>query len=336
MRILDRKLQRGAQLIGIERAVAGLIEPARIFGDEGFVTDLPPVADAGRVSCQISLVLGPIVGRALTREAHRDVGIAFAGRKAVAHGDDKNVAHLHRRCGNLAAADFDRDLQPARIGHGEFDGLVARLGDGIAADVLSTLGRGEPGACQDAWLIDTGQSGNDDMALRVHVVVVGGAGETVGGGRPAGLAIHARCPAVLVPCLQRALGREHGREPSARIECLIRGAMHFRVGRIGEETERVLKLPLDVRRGPGRRRNHAQRQQGRKQKPDRKEAHDQMQSLLFSHTTRTQHGTQPCAAPPGPARTAVPQTRPRHCASARRVTLASGEMAGRSRTGSCP
>ncbi len=52
MRIFDRKLQRGAHLLGIERAMASLIEPARILLDERAVAELAPRADACRIAGQ--------------------------------------------------------------------------------------------------------------------------------------------------------------------------------------------------------------------------------------------------------------------------------------------
>ena len=77
--------------------------------DEGLVADLLPGSDARRIAVQ-----GPsfaradaVVGGALAREAHRHVGIAFAGAEAVADADDENVANLERLARHLDAADLE-------------------------------------------------------------------------------------------------------------------------------------------------------------------------------------------------------------------------------------
>ena len=59
MRVLDGELQRGPQLVRVERAVAGLVLPARVLLDEVLVADLLPVADAGRIAGERRIVGAP-------------------------------------------------------------------------------------------------------------------------------------------------------------------------------------------------------------------------------------------------------------------------------------
>src|SRR6185437_1683583 len=78
MRVFDRKLQRGAHLLGIERAMARLIEPARILLDEGAVAKLAPGTDACRIAAQAAVDADrAVVGATLARKAHREIGIAL-------------------------------------------------------------------------------------------------------------------------------------------------------------------------------------------------------------------------------------------------------------------
>ena len=134
MGIFDGQLQGSPHLMRIERAVAGLIEPARVFADERLVADLLPVADAGGVADEIGVgTRFTIVSRPIARETHGRIGVAFTRAKAVAHGDNENVADLGLRAQLFAAADLDFQADAAGISDIESEGLIARLRNRFAA-----------------------------------------------------------------------------------------------------------------------------------------------------------------------------------------------------------
>ena len=63
---LERQLEGNAQLVGIERAVAGLIEPARVPFDKCIVADILPWSHARRITSELTRSAGlAVVGRAL-------------------------------------------------------------------------------------------------------------------------------------------------------------------------------------------------------------------------------------------------------------------------------
>jgi len=245
--VLDGELQRGAQLMGIERAVAALIGPAGVLLDEGLVADLLPRADARRIAAEIGASAGSVVGGAVAGEAHGHIGIALAGGEAVAHADDEQVADLHILRRHLAAADLDAHGGAGWIGNIEAYLLAARLRDRIAAHRPSAR-RGEPGATEAARLVDIVDTEDDAVRGGVDVALAVLAGEAVGARIPAGVAEHRFRPAVLVARGQRLLGRED------RALKLVGGrqrkegcAVYLRVGGIGKEAEGIFDTPGDLR-----------------------------------------------------------------------------------------
>ena len=248
MRVLDGKLQRGAQLMRIERAMARLVLPARVLLDELLVADRTPVADARRVAGQ----RGVVVGRTIGREAHRHIRIALARGKAVPHADDEQIADLHEDLGDLPAADVDRHPGAVRIGDLELQRRIARQRDGLAA--LAPAGRlGAPGAIDGLRVVEPLHVRQDGVALGVQIVGALAAAVPVALAVPAGLGEHGRAPPVGVALGHQALGRQHRALALGVSQAHPGGAMHLGVGWIEEEAERVLDLPGDARLGMRRR-----------------------------------------------------------------------------------
>ena len=95
MRIFGTQLQRRAQLLRIERAMARLIKPAGVFIDERLVADLAPIANAGGITGQIALISRTaVVGGPVSREADRYIRIALARGKTVAHAGNREYRGL--------------------------------------------------------------------------------------------------------------------------------------------------------------------------------------------------------------------------------------------------
>ena len=112
MWVLDGELQCCAQLMRIQRAMAGLIQPLGVLGDEFGIADLFPGADACGIAVQHhGLGTRTILGCALGRQAHGHVGIAFAGAETVAEPDDKQVGDLDGILCDLLAADLQNELR---------------------------------------------------------------------------------------------------------------------------------------------------------------------------------------------------------------------------------
>ncbi len=248
MRVLDGELKGRTQLVRIERTMAGLVDPARVLVDELGVADLAPVADAGGIAGERDILLGvAVVGGALTREPHRDIGIALAGTEAVAHADDKQVDDLEVGAGHFLAADLDRQTHAGRIGYVEPQRLAAQLGDRFAAGNALGAWRCEPGALDRGRILDAAHLGDDGVARRIDVSAAVRANVAVAFGIPAGLADHGAGPAVGVAARQRPLGGQD------RLAAFLVGEvgegrpMHFGVGGIIEETEWVLDAPGDLR-----------------------------------------------------------------------------------------
>ena len=122
--VLDRERQRGAQLIAVQRAVAGGRHPARAVA-------VPVAGRGGRaggavVAGLVALVAEPArpeifaarraeeapEAEALVGERDRPVGIAFAGGDRVAHSRDQQIADL----------DLGRDAVDAVVRPGDADG----------------------------------------------------------------------------------------------------------------------------------------------------------------------------------------------------------------------
>ena len=154
MVILEAELQRGAQLMRIERAVAALIDPAGILLDERRVADLFPRADAGGIASEVAVAGAlAVVGAAVARKTHRHVRVAFAGSEAVAHADDEQILDDDLLVRHLAAADLDADRGAGRIGNGKVRLFAARLRDDLAAQRPAER-RCQPGAGDARRLVD--------------------------------------------------------------------------------------------------------------------------------------------------------------------------------------
>ena len=125
--------------------------------------------------------------------------------------------------------------------------LAARLRDDLAAQRAAERRR-QPGAAQAGGFVDVIDLERDAVRFRIDVAAAVLAGEAVVARVPARVAEHRLRPAVLVAGAERLLGGED------RMLQLILGrqrqegrAVHLGVGGIGEEAERVLDAPGDLR-----------------------------------------------------------------------------------------
>ena len=260
MRIFDCELQCGPHLMRIERAVARLILPARVFLDESRVADLAPIANARGVPCQIIVVAGfTIVGRAITRKAHRNVGVAFARAKAVAKRNNQHVAHFDIGLQNFAPADLDFDAEASGVGHLECDRLAARLFDDFAARFFAVARGGQPPARQFRCFIEPGDFRNDAVALWIDVIGVLGTAVPVLGSVPAHFTNHRRRPAFVVAELQSLFGREDRRRFLFGCQRPVGCPVHFAIGGVGEKPEGIFDAPFDHRPRMCRRHSAAHR-----------------------------------------------------------------------------
>src|SRR5438445_150377 len=101
MRAFHRERERGAQLIAVERAMAGGAHPARalprpilaaeIFARQGSAGLV--AGEAGAAGAVIFAAGKPLEAETLVGEPHRPVGISFTGGNRVAHSGDEHVAH---------------------------------------------------------------------------------------------------------------------------------------------------------------------------------------------------------------------------------------------------
>ena len=158
MRILDGELQRRAQLMRIERAMARLVLPARILLDESLVADRAPVADARRIA-----------GKAWRRSRQNDraridrhIRIAFAGAEAVAHADDEEIGDLHLHLGNrrppistVTQAPGDRGSRVAP---------ACRRAASRPCRARPAARRGQPGAVDGLRVLEPVHAGQDGVA----------------------------------------------------------------------------------------------------------------------------------------------------------------------------
>ena len=249
MRVLDGELQCGPQLVRVERAMAGLVLPARVLLDELRVADVLPVADAGRIAGERGIVGGDaVVGGALRREAHRHVGVALAGGEAVAHADDEQVGDAGGRLRHLAAADLHADPGAGGVWHVELHRRVAGQRHRLLARPASLpLRRGQPAAIDGLRVLEPLQPRQDRMALGIKIVGTLAARVAVACSVPAGLGEGEGAPSVWMSLAQRPLRRLHGMVALALRQAEPGRAMHLGVGRIEEEPERVLDLPHDLR-----------------------------------------------------------------------------------------
>ncbi len=112
--IFDADLQRGAQLVTVERPMTGFIEPLRLAR---------------------AIIAGParieILVAAVGRELHRHIGIPLARGEAVTKADDEEI--LHRDfCGNpLLARDSNRNGCTLRVRNRGRHRILAGCHDGF-------------------------------------------------------------------------------------------------------------------------------------------------------------------------------------------------------------
>src|SRR5262249_29609536 len=155
----------GAQLMRIERAMTGLVQPAGVFVYEGALADGLPVSDPGGIPAELGLVVArTVVGGALAREPYRHVRIALAGGEAVAHADDEEIGDARQHLRHLPAADFDLDPGTGRIGNLQLHRRVAGKRYGLASATASAR-RGQPGAVHHLRIGQPVETGSDHVAL---------------------------------------------------------------------------------------------------------------------------------------------------------------------------
>ena len=272
MRILDRELQRDAQLMRIERTVAGLIVPECALRQEALVADLAPGADARGIAEQIAaLVAARVVDGAVAREADGLIGIALARAERVAEPDDQQVLDGHDGLCRLAAVHEHGNRGAERVGNDELDRLATVCRHGRRLDLARMARRQQPHALL-ALDLEPLDAGNDNMALGIDVVRGVRALIPVALGAPARPPEYGDGPAVAVAGGELALsGQDRG--AALRLgQRFERRPVHLGVGRRTEQAERVLHLPGDdgLREGSRHRRaGHARETEQKSEKGPR-------------------------------------------------------------------
>src|SRR5262249_26008301 len=135
-RILHGKRQRGAHLIAVQRAVTGAAEPTRAAQRPVAGAAVLARGRAGLVAPEFRAsrpVIFPaaeaLETKALIRQLHRLVRVAFAGSNRISHAGDEHVAHLdlaHQpQRGAVREADVDACDRRPRADEAGLDLLVA-------------------------------------------------------------------------------------------------------------------------------------------------------------------------------------------------------------------
>lgn len=270
LRILDRDRERGAELVAVERAVAGRGHPAR--------AGARPCGDnvAARAARRVVAGLQPLKARAARAEVfartaaeeaaeaiavvgERDgaVGIAFAGGDGVADARDEKIAH----------ADFGGDAVDALVRLNDAGRSDRRLT--VAKPHADLVGAGRAhGLRRDGAVVKTpvagracghgpGELDHDAVIFRGEIVLavaVALAGlRQLAGAVDAELVEHVLGPAAAAGVLGELL---LGGEDAAGA---VGGDMPLEVGVVAEQAEAVVHLPHDLRGGAG-----SGRRQGRR------------------------------------------------------------------------
>src|SRR5690606_42020761 len=139
MRVFQRKLQRGAELVGVKGAVTGLVQPPGILLNETLIADLSPGADPSRIARQLRHQAGSIAHRPLARETNWLIRVAFARGEAVADPDDEQIRDGGIRGCHLAPADLDCDTRPIGIWHVAGRRRVAGTGHSLPSRAAEPL-----------------------------------------------------------------------------------------------------------------------------------------------------------------------------------------------------
>src|SRR5262249_39280678 len=101
MQVFDRKCERGAHLIAVERAVTRPTQPARALLRPLAGPHLAIRHDRAGSICPEARSSRPVIfaaakaleAKALIRQLHRPIGIALAGCDGIAHAADEHIAH---------------------------------------------------------------------------------------------------------------------------------------------------------------------------------------------------------------------------------------------------
>src|SRR5690606_7013729 len=211
MRVFQRKLQRGAELVRVKGAVTGLIQPPGILLNETLVANLSPSADPSRIARQLRHQAGAIAHRPLTRETDWQIRVAFARGEAVADPNDEQIRDGGIRSCHLAPADLDCDTRPIGIWHVERDRLVAGPGHSLSPRCAYPLWSSQPRTVDEACVGTTLQLSDDPMRFRIDVIPAVRADVTTLIGVPTSTTKDDGSPTILVARAQLALGGEHRR-----------------------------------------------------------------------------------------------------------------------------